>query len=184
MNITDDEKWQAVKDNDKKFDNTFFYAVKSTRIFCKPSCRSKLPKRENVLYFETIESAQEAGYRSCKRCRSELLAYEPKRIIAKQVKAIFDNHFRESNMVADALQELNLSQRRINDLFKAEYGLSPKIYIGNLRLEEAKRLLIETDDDILNIAYCVGFKSLSVFYSFFKEQTGITPKNYRKENKK
>ncbi|WP_375347358.1 Ada metal-binding domain-containing protein (plasmid) [Priestia megaterium] len=64
-----DVQWKAIQENDTSFDTTFFYAVKTTKIFCKPSCPSRDPKRENVEIFFYIEDAQRHNYRACKRCK-------------------------------------------------------------------------------------------------------------------
>ncbi len=182
--IHDDKKWNAVIHNDSHFDGMFFYAVKSTGIYCKPSCKSKLPKRENVTFYATSEEAQNAGYRACKRCRSDLVSYEPLQDIALKLKNMLDVTFLERQKVESELRNIGLSQRRVIDIFKDTYGLTPKAYIDKLKIEETKNLLCNTDDSIIDIAYAVDFNSLSAFYTFFKERTGLTPSNYRKEHKK
>lgn len=84
--MTKDEMWNAVCNSDENYDGLFFYAVKTTGIFCRPSCKSKIPKKENICYFTSAEDAEKAGFRPCKRCRSDLLAYEPMSEIAVEVK--------------------------------------------------------------------------------------------------
>ena len=84
--MTEDEMYEAVITNDANYDGLFFYAVKSTGIFCRPSCRSKKPLRENVCYFSYAGEAMKAGFRPCKRCRSDLLSYHPMEEIAGMVK--------------------------------------------------------------------------------------------------
>ena len=78
MKLTDNEMWKAVTSCDAALDEQFFYAVKTTGIYCRPSCKSRAPLRENVLYFETGEDACHAGFRPCKRCR-------PRGLILQQV---------------------------------------------------------------------------------------------------
>jgi AraC family transcriptional regulator of adaptative response / methylphosphotriester-DNA alkyltransferase methyltransferase len=130
-NMTDDEKWMAVMENNASYDGLFFYAVSSTGIYCRPSCKSKTPKRENILFFGTAGGAATAGFRPCNRCRSDLLDYQPVKEIA----------------------------------------------------EKARRLLAETDDEIIDIVYSTGFGSLSAFYRFFKSNAGQPPSGYRKQHK-
>ena len=79
--MTEPEMWEAVQRSDASYDGLFFYAVKTTGIFCRPSCKSKPPKRENLCYFASGEEARAAGFRPCKRCRSDLLEYQPMREI-------------------------------------------------------------------------------------------------------
>ena len=74
--MTEPEMWEAVQRSDASYDGLFFYAVKTTGIFCRPSCKSKPPKRENLCYFASGEEARAAGFRPCKRCRSDLLEYQ------------------------------------------------------------------------------------------------------------
>lgn len=68
-NLMTNEKWQAIIDNDASYNNQFFYAVKTTRIFCKPSCKSRVPKKENVRIFSNAKQALQANFRPCKRCK-------------------------------------------------------------------------------------------------------------------
>lgn len=71
--------WQAVLHNDASYDGIFFYGVRTTGIYCRPSCKSKLPKRENVCFFTSSEQARKEGFRPCKRCHSDLIDYQPMR---------------------------------------------------------------------------------------------------------
>ncbi|MDR2756488.1 MAG: hypothetical protein LBC20_12345 [Planctomycetaceae bacterium] len=75
--MTDDQKWEAVLNNDERYDGLFFCGVKTTKIFCRPSCKAKTPLKKNVEYFENPKQAEKAGYRACKRCRPDLLECQP-----------------------------------------------------------------------------------------------------------
>ena len=88
--MTEPEMWEAVQRSDASYDGLFFYAVKTTGIFCRPPCKSKPPKRENLCYFASGEEARAAGFRPCKCCRSDLLEYQPMREIAAEIKARLD----------------------------------------------------------------------------------------------
>ena len=179
--MTEQEMWEAVIQNDSSYDGVFFYAVKTTGIYCCPSCKSKPPKRENLCFFLTAQEARAAGFRPCKRCRSDLLDYQPMREIAEKVKAKIDHAFAEQEKFNRELAEIGLSPRRVVEVFKAEYGVTPKAYSDSLRLKEAQRLLLDTDTKVIDIAYQIGFGSLTAFYSFFKKETRKTPNEYRKE---
>ena len=181
--MTQEEMWKAVTQNDAACDGVFFYAVGSTGIYCRPSCKSKLPKRENVRFFDTAQEAQAAGFHPCKRCRSDLAAYEPARETAQKAKRLLDELFcTQCNLNAE-LRHLGLSPRRMAEIFREEYGVTPSEYANNLRLDEAKRLLVQSDDRIIDIAYAIGFGGLSSFYRFFKNGTGLSPAAYRKEHR-
>lgn len=182
--MTDDEKYEAVIDNDASYDGIFFYAVKSTGIYCRPSCKSKPPKRNNICFYDKAEDAVKAGFRPCKRCRSDLLSYEPMKDIALQVKEMIDKLFADGIALNDKLRDIGISQKRMVDIFKDEYGMTPKSYTDTLRLQEAERLLKDTNDEVIDIAYAVGFSSLSAFYRFFKEQKDTSPRAFRKESKR
>ncbi len=179
--LNEQQKYQAVIENDQNFDGIFYYAVKSTGIFCRPSCKSRAPKPENTLFFNNADEAMQAGFRPCKRCRSDLLQFEPAREIAKQVKQAIEAMFLENNRLNNQLQQVGLSQRQMVEVFKKEYGHTPKAYADQLRLAEAKTQLKIDDRPIIDIALHLGFSSLSAFYRFFKENTGQTPNAYRKE---
>ena len=173
--MTEQEMWEAVQRSDASYDGLFFYAVKTTGIFCRPSCRSKLPKRENLCYFASGAEARAAGFRPCKRCRSDLLEYRPMREIAAQIKSRLDQ--------AASLDDVGLTPRRMTDIFKQEYGMTPKEYADSLRLHAAKEMLAATQDRVIDVAYQAGFSSLAAFNRFFKQQTGQTPTQYRKSTK-
>lgn len=181
--MTEDEMYEAVITNDGNYDGLFFYAVKSTNIFCRPSCQSKKPLRENMRFFKSAADAKAAGFRPCKRCRSDLLSYHPMEEIAELVKKHLDILYVQQLTWNDGLWELGLSQRRVVEIFKAAYGMTPKAYMDDLKLKEAQRLLIETDSNVIDIAASVGFGSLATFNRFFKEQVGCSPVQYRKANR-
>ena len=172
--MTEQEMWEAVLHSDASYDGLFFYAVKTTGIFCRPSCKSKPPKRENLCYFASGEEASAAGFRPCKRCRSDLLEYQPMQEIAAEIKTRLDE--------AVSLDGVGLTPRRITDIFKQEYGVTPKEYADSLRLRAAKEMLAQTQEKVIDVAYQAGFSSLAAFNRFFKQHTGQTPTEYRKEH--
>ena len=172
--MTEQEMWEAVQRSDASYDGLFFYAVKTTGIFCRPSCKSKPPKRENICYFTSAEQARAAGFRPCKRCRSDLSEYIPQREIAKQIKERLDNE--------TSADDIGLTSRRMTDIFKQEYGVTPKEYADSLRLCAAKEMLATSQKKIIDIAYRSGFSDVAAFNRFFKQQTGQTPTAYRKEH--
>ncbi len=183
IDMSFEEMYDAVIRNDERYDTMFFYAVKSTGIYCRPSCRSKDPKAKNVEFYITSKEAVANGYRPCKRCRSDLLDYNPMKDIAEKLKNLIDDMFNEVETLNSEMDKLGFSRRRIVDVFKQVYGLTPTVYVNDLRYKEATRLLKSTDDEVIDIAYSVGFGSLSAFYKFFKERAHLSPAVYRKESK-
>lgn len=177
--MTEQEKWNAVANNDVAMDGLLYYAVKSTGVFCRPSCRSRRPSRENVLFFDTAEEALAAGFRPCKRCRPELAAYQPLSEIAREAKRLIESHPFEKERLAEELGSLGVSGKRLAQLYKQEYGMTPNAYADKLRMEAAKERLQKTGESVTDIAYTLEFESLSAFFAFFRRHTGCTPGEFR-----
>lgn len=175
------EKWNAVLTDNGEYDGTFFYAVKSTRIFCRPSCPSKPPLEENVTYFPTAEAAMNAGYRPCKRCRPDLLAYQPTAELAGKIKTAIDLLFADRAALFEELKKLGISRRHMTQLFVNHYGQTPGEYANALRIQTAKEQLKDQSHSILDIAFSLGFESLSSFYRFFRKYTETSPGDYRQQ---
>ncbi len=171
-------------ENDESMDGVFFYCVKSTGIFCRPSCKSKIPRRDNVFFVDTKDQALEAGFRPCKRCRSDLVSYKPIKEIASDYKRIADNYWINSVNLQQEIRNFGLSEHRLNEIFKDEYGMTPTEYISEKKIQYAKDKLRSTDMRIIDIAYDLGFSAMSSFYKFFREKTGLTPGEYRKRGEK
>ncbi len=178
-----ERKYEIIKNNDERYDLVLYYAVKSTKIFCRPSCKSKLPKKENVEFCDNITEAMEKGYRPCKRCRSDLEKYTPSKEICVKLKSKLDNYYVDNEKLKEEIKKIGLSQKRISQLFKEEYKITLNQYINILKLKKAKKLLKETTSSITEVAYESGFGSISVFYNTFKREVKTSPANYRKENK-
>ena len=177
---TEEEKWKAALACDETYDGRFYYGVKTTGIFCRPSCKSKSPRRENVEFFDTAEQARDSGLRPCKRCRPDLLEFQPQKEHAEKIKAVYDLYFSDHCRLTEELKGLGLSRNRIFQLFQKQYEKTPAEYLNGLRVDKAKELLANTPDNILTIAFQSGFESLSAFYSQFRRITGKSPNEYRK----
>lgn len=177
-----EEKWKAVINCDKQYDGLFYYAVKTTGIVCRPSCRAKAPLRENILFFNNISDAVKQGFRPCKLCRPDIIEYDyaPSKELIESIKSKLDNNYNEPLNLEAISCEFGISTSHLTRLFKKFYGISPIYYIVKLRVEKAIELLGRTDTSILDIAYATGFKSLSNFYKCFKEHTGSAPNEYRR----
>ncbi len=166
--------------NDEGCDGVFFYAVASTGIYCRPSCKSRPPKRENVTFFRTGAEAEAAGFRACKRCRSDLCAYEPVRDAAVRLKALLDAMPLDAVRVDVAVKTLGLSRKRATEIFNTVYGITPHAYACTLRFAGAQNLLTQTSTPIVHVAYAVGFESVSAFYRFFQARARMSPAAYRR----
>ena len=180
MSSKEETMWCAVVDCDETYDGTFFYAVKTVGVYCRPSCKSRTPLRKNTLFFANAEEAQRAGMRACKRCRPDVFPSSPVANHAERALHLIEQHFCDRTFLTKELKQLGLSPNYLGALFKRRYGVSPMDYLNRRRAAHAKRLLAEGRLSILQVAGELGYESLSSFYAFFKKQTGATPASHRK----
>ena len=184
MKISNKEKWNAVVKCDDSYDGEFFYGVRTTGIFCRPSCKSKEPLRGNVDFFDSIDQAYEQGLRPCKRCRPDLFEYKPSLEIAEKSKRIYDECFCDKGKLEYEIKTLGISKNRLINIFREQYKMTPVEYLNRLRADKAAKLLENTDISILEIAMQCGFGSSSSFYTLFKKQFLTAPKKYRESRRR
>lgn len=176
--MKDDEMWEAVRDCDAACDGKFYYGVKTTGIYCRPSCKSKLPKRENVVFFRTREEAEKAGFRPCKRCRQDLLQYDPALELSERIKELVDQHFSDRLKLGRDMKGMGVSRKHLTQIFKQQYDITPSEYLMQVRIAAARKLL-QDGADIPDAAGMARYENLSEFYDHFRRQTGMTPARYR-----
>ncbi|MGN4424871.1 bifunctional transcriptional activator/DNA repair enzyme AdaA [Bacillus cereus group sp. MYBK30-1] len=176
-----DEYWQAIIHNDSSFDDKFFYAVKSTRIFCRPSCRSRIPNKNNVRIFLNVEQALYEKFRPCKRCKPNGLTL-PNEEWINQIKEYIQKHYCDA-LTLDLLAEMcHGSPYHLQRTFKKIVGISPIEYIQQFRITKATEYLSHTNQSIMEISTAVGIENPEYFATLFKKKTGFTPTEYRKKN--
>lgn len=185
MPLTKDCMWKAVISCNPLYDGLFFYGVKTTGIFCRPSCKSKSPSVNNILYFANINEAIKAGLRPCKRCRPDLAGkrYNPHSENVQQIKDMIENHYDQYLTLEKIASEVNISPFHLNRMFKNETGETPRSYLEKVRISNAKKMLASSSLTIAEAAHQVGFLSLSSFYKAFKKHEGITPGNFKMKQK-
>ena len=185
--------YQALKAHDARFDGRFFVGVSSTRIYCRPVCRVKLPKFENCSFFDHAALAESAGYRPCMRCRPELAprslpwsAQDASRTLALQAARWLDEPLawgEASPSITRLAAHLGVSDRHVRRLFEAQFGVSPLQYLQTRRLLTAKQLLTDTDMPTSQIAHASGFGSVRRFSDAFLTHYRLNPSALRKIGK-
>ncbi|HIQ87988.1 MAG TPA: methylated-DNA--[protein]-cysteine S-methyltransferase [Candidatus Scatomorpha gallistercoris] len=174
--MTEREKLHAVLECDGAYDGRFFYAVRSTGVYCRPSCKSRPPKPENVEYFDSAAEAEAAGYRPCKRCRPDMPEYDPDKDTAERVGELIALHLADAQELRKALSQVGLSRAQLTRVFERRYGVPIKQYADALRIQRAKSLL-GGGATATEAASAVGMDS-AAFSAFFRRQTGMTPREY------
>ncbi|WP_248741774.1 MULTISPECIES: bifunctional DNA-binding transcriptional regulator/O6-methylguanine-DNA methyltransferase Ada [unclassified Pseudomonas] len=178
LNIQDDPRWAAVVARDPRADGQFVYAVKTTGIYCRPSSLARLPKPQNVEFFDTAEEAEAAGYRPSKRASKDQsdVAAQHAATVAAACRQI------ESAETLPALNELaeaaGLSAFHFHRVFKAATGLTPKGYAAAHRSRRVRQRLAD-GDSVTDALYDAGFNSNSRFYESADQLLGMKPGDFR-----
>lgn len=177
--LSDEVMWEAIIQCNEKYDELFIYAVKSTSICCKPSCKSRAPLRENISFYFTITLAIMNGFRPCKRCRPDLNQSNEEEIIYSS-KQFIEEQYRHSITLDRLAQHVGVSKYHLQRLFKRNTGVSPLEYATQLKMSDAIEQLLHTENTITEIAFHLGFKSSSHFSNLFRKHIGFSPTEYRK----
>ncbi|ASS74229.1 AraC family transcriptional regulator [Tumebacillus algifaecis] len=173
-----EERWQAILCNDACYDDKFIYAVKTTGICCRPSCKSRPPKLENVRIFHNVQAALSAKYRPCKRCKPSGQRLPEEEWVA-QITRYIETHYAEP-ITLEALANLfHGSPYHLHRTFKRITGSTPTAYVQQTRINRAIEQLLTTDRSLSDIACTVGIPNTAYFVTLFKKITGHTPAAYR-----
>ncbi len=176
----EEQYWQAVVEKDSSANGTFYVAVRSTGVYCKPSCPSRRPKRENVSFYASPEAAEQAGYRACKRCRPrETAQTDPQVEIAQRICRYIEQHLEGAISLADLSEQFNISPFHLQRIFKRVMGISPRQYAEAHRLDLFKAQLKERES-VTEALYEVGYSSSSRLYERAPVQLGMTPTTYQR----
>jgi AraC family transcriptional regulator of adaptative response / DNA-3-methyladenine glycosylase II len=179
-----DRCYRAVESKDRRFDGVFYTGVRTTGIYCRPSCPAVLPKRQNVEFFVTAAAAQQAGFRACKRCRPDLTPGSPEWDVNADVAG------RAMRMIADGVVEregvtglasrTGYTPRHLNRMLVQHLGAGP-LALARARRAHTARILIETTDlGLADVAFAAGFASVRQFNDSVKEAYAATPSELRK----
>jgi AraC family transcriptional regulator, regulatory protein of adaptative response / methylated-DNA-[protein]-cysteine methyltransferase len=171
----------AVAGRDRSMDGVFYYAVLSTGIYCRPSCPSKHPRRENVVFFRARDAAERAGFRPCKRCKPEVAAAaDPNGELVEKICRHIDTHPDEPVTLEALSRALGMSPFHLQRTFKARTGITPRAYSDSRRLDSLKAGLRE-GHSVTRSLYDAGYGSSSRLYERASAQLGMTPARYRKQ---
>jgi AraC family transcriptional regulator of adaptative response / DNA-3-methyladenine glycosylase II len=182
---TDHEhRYRAVAGRDARFDGWFFTAVRTTGIYCRPSCPARTPKSSNVSFFSTAAGAQSAGYRACRRCRPDAVPGSPEwdvraDVVARAMRLISDGEVERSG-VPGVARRLGYSERQLHRLVVGELGVGP-LALARAQRAQTARLLIETTDlPMGDVAFAAGFASIRQFNDTIREVFATTPTDLRR----
>ena len=175
---TDAERWDALTQRDPHADGAFFYGVKTTGVFCRPSCASRQPRRENVDFFATADAARAAGYRECKRCQPGGLPRELE--IVNRACAALDADPQQRLTLAQLSDAVHVSPFHLQRLFKRVVGVSPRQYQAAQR-GAALREALHRGTDVTRATVDAGFGSPSRMYESAPTELGMAPSAYRRK---
>jgi AraC family transcriptional regulator of adaptative response / DNA-3-methyladenine glycosylase II len=182
--ILDDEQcYRAAQSRDSRFDGCFITAVKTTGIYCRPSCPAMTPKQHNVEFFVTAAAAQQHGYRACKRCRPDASPGSPEwnvraDVVGRAMRLIADGLI-DREGVGGLAARLSYSERQINRLLTTELGAGPLALARAQRAQTARTLIETTAMPITQIAFAAGFASVRQFNDTIREVYASSPTELR-----
>jgi AraC family transcriptional regulator of adaptative response/methylated-DNA-[protein]-cysteine methyltransferase len=174
------EAWRAVAGRDRQYDGRFVYAVRSTGIYCRPSCPSRRPAAANVVFYDDPGGAERAGFRACKRCqpRSQAGALGGATAAVRRAATFIDGHADERITLSRLAREAGLSPFHLQRVFRRELGVTPREYQQARRLERLRSQL-RRGDTVSRASYDAGFGSPSRVYEQAAPHLGMTPAAYR-----
>jgi AraC family transcriptional regulator of adaptative response/methylated-DNA-[protein]-cysteine methyltransferase len=176
-------RWKVVLDRNAKASGAFVYAVKTTGIYCRPSCPSRAPKRGNVVFFDTADEAEAQGFRACLRCRpaGRSIAENTTDAVAKACRMLEDAE--AAPKLSELAAAVGMSPFHFHRQFKAVTGLTPKAYGAAKRAKRVRAELADDKSSVTNAIYGAGFNSSSRFYEKSAEVLGMTPMAFKKGGK-
>lgn len=181
--LDEDQCWRICEAHDARFDGRFIVAVRTTRIYCRPSCPAR-PLRRNVTFFPTAAAAQQSGYRACKRCRPDAAPGSPEwnlrsDVVARAMRLIADGVV-DRDGVAGLASQLGYSERHLTRVMTGELGAGPLAVARAQRAQTARTLLETTDLNITDVAYGAGFGSIRQFNDTIREVFATSPSDLRR----
>ena len=177
-----DPRWAAVVARSTGADGTFWYSVQTTGVYCRPSCASRTPRPENVLFHASCDEAEHAGFRPCQRCKPrQATALSHHAALVTEACRIIESAAPGEAPTLDALAaRVGLSASHLHRIFKQATGLTPKAYAVAQRAQRLRSALDSpTTDSVTDAIYGAGYQSSSRFYEQSAQVLGMRPSQYR-----
>src|SRR6266850_376293 len=178
MYESDAERWAAVAGRDRRADGVFYYSVRTTGVYCRPSCAARLARRENVRFHATCGDAERAGFRPCKRCRPDGHGLDAARAEAVARACRLIETAEEVPSLAALADAAGLSRFHFHRVFKTTTGLTPKAFAAAHRARRVRDELSRSDT-VTDAIYGAGYNSSGRFYATSLEVLGMTPTDFR-----
>jgi AraC family transcriptional regulator, regulatory protein of adaptative response / DNA-3-methyladenine glycosylase II len=184
MELTAVACYQAMKAHDTRFDGRFFVGVTSTKIYCRPICRVRIPLLKNCTFHPSAAAAEVAGFRPCLKCRPELApgfaATEASAKLARAAAGMIEDGVANELDLALLAKNIGVTDRHLRRIFSDEFGVSPVQFAQTQRLLLAKRLMTDTTMSVTDVAFASGFSSVRRMNTLFAERYGFAPTRLRK----
>jgi AraC family transcriptional regulator of adaptative response/methylated-DNA-[protein]-cysteine methyltransferase len=177
--VVNDFRWEAVMTRDAASDGKFVFAVSSTGVYCRPSCPSKRPRRQNVTFFPRPQEAEAAGFRECLRCRPKAIIGNPRQETVKSICRYIEQHLDEPITLGQLAEEFRQSPFHLQRTFKSVLGITPKEYANSCRMREFRENL-KAGHSVTRAMYDAGYSSTSRLYSRTASELGMEPAKYRR----
>ncbi|MEX6014144.1 Ada metal-binding domain-containing protein [Mammaliicoccus sciuri] len=178
-----EKRWQDIKTNNKLANDDFVYAVKTTMIFCKPSCNAKLPNKENVSIYRDYHEAIDNGYRPCKKCNPTGQLLEDEEWVL-QIKNFVHRYYHLNLTLDEICNQCHGSKLHLSRLFKQVTQQTIMQYLHEIRIEKSIALLNENIMTVEDISRKVGYKTTSHYIKVFKQFYFMTPLQFRKRRER
>jgi len=186
LRLSPDEMWSAFLRRDRRYDGRFVTGVRTTRIFCRPTCSCRKPRRERVIFFASPSAASAAGFRPCKRCRPELKGgtAEADAHMVERVLGLVRARLEERWTLGALARSAHMSASGFARRFRAAAGRTPMRALADLRAERAEVLLADHERSVLEIGLAVGFGSPAAFGRAFRRRHRCSPAAWRRARPK